>query len=147
MAMDAAADGLRLRFHHVALVAHRLEPLAEFYCHVLGFTPAAPPIIDPIQQVRVQFLHLGSFALELLEPAAPESPVGQFVRAGGGLYHVCYECDDLDHTVAEFCNAGATVARAPTPAPAMAGRRVAFLVTRQRQLIELVESASKGAPA
>lgn len=148
MAMDAAAEGvLGLRFHHVALVARQLEPVADFYCRVLGYRAAAPPVVDAEQKVRVQFLHLGDFALELLEPTGPDSPVAQFVRSGGGLYHLCYECDDLEAALARLREAGSAVARPPAVAPAIGGRRVAFLVTRQRQLIELVESEPRGAPA
>jgi methylmalonyl-CoA/ethylmalonyl-CoA epimerase len=147
MAMDAAAEDLQLRFHHVALVARQLEPVAEFYCRVLGYRAAAPPIVDAAQKVRVQFLQLGDFTLELLEPSEPDSPVAEFARAGNSLYHVCYECDNLDATIEHLRKSGSAIARPPTPAPAIGHRRVVFLVTRQRQLIELVEAKLQGAPA
>ena len=56
---------------------------------------------------------------------------------------LAFEVDDLDGTLStarsEF---RALVLRPPTPAPAFGGRRIAFVMLRNRAVIEFIEAAS-----
>ncbi len=140
MAVDEAPAPLRV--HHVALVVRKIEPIAEYYCRVLSYVAAGSPMIDPRQKVRIQFLRLGDFSLELLEPVGPDSPIASFDTSGGGLHHICYECEEFDAAVANLRHEGAVAACEPAKAPAIDNRRVAFFVTKQRQLLELVEASA-----
>ena len=140
-------DGLgevRFRFHHVGMVVAKIEPVAEYYRDVLGYLIQGSVHTDPAQKVRIQFLRLDGFAVELLEPLGPDSPVAKFLKAGGGLQHVCYECDRMEAGLEWLRKAGAALASPPTPAQAIEGRKVAFVVNKRRQLIELVEPTADG---
>jgi len=131
------SDGLE--FHHVGMVVPQIEPVADFYEKVLGYTRQGPVIEDPVQKVRIQFLELHGFTLELLEPLGEQSPVARFMKAGGGLNHICYACNDIEAELRRFKSKGLTIACVPTPAPAIESRKVAFVVSRNREVIELVE--------
>jgi hypothetical protein len=102
-------------------------------------------VIDPVQGVRIQFMEMGDGSLlELLEPFGEKSPVQRHLQKGGGLYHLCFEVDDLDITLQRFRDTGeAVVVCEPVPAPAIDNRRVAFVVTTSRDLIEFVEAVRK----
>jgi catechol 2,3-dioxygenase-like lactoylglutathione lyase family enzyme len=79
--------------------------------------------------------------LELLEPHGEKSPVKRHLLGGGGIYHVCFEVDDLDQTLHRLQEAGnAIVVGEPAPAPAINNRRVAFVVTTTGDLFEFVEA-------
>ena len=45
----------------------------------------------------------GGTVIELVEGLTPDSPVASIVGSRrGGLYHLCYEVDDLDATIMRF---------------------------------------------
>ncbi len=74
-----------------------------------------------------------------MEPASDLSPVSNFLKKGGGLHHVCYEIDDLESGLREARATGLAIVAAPTPAVAFDGRRIAWVCSRSRLLMELLE--------
>jgi methylmalonyl-CoA/ethylmalonyl-CoA epimerase len=131
-----------VRLHHIAYVTKNVEHKADFFGRLLGFRVIAGPVVDQEQGVRVIFMGIGGEAkVELLEPIGPDSPVQRFLANGGGIYHLCFEVDDLDKTLERIIKEGhAMVVKEPVEAPAIDGKRVAFIVTAERDLIEFVES-------
>jgi methylmalonyl-CoA/ethylmalonyl-CoA epimerase len=90
----------------------------------------------------VVFLDLptpGSVQLELIQPASPDSPVAQFLDKGGGLHHLSYEVDDLLEQIRWMKLQHAILLRAPKPAVAFDGRRIAWMRTQEALLIEYLE--------
>ena len=77
--------------------------------------------------------------VELVEPVGPRSPVRKFAEAGGGLHHICYEVDDLKSRIAASQEAGGTLVRVPLPAVAFEGRKIAWILTAQKLLVEYLE--------
>jgi methylmalonyl-CoA epimerase len=134
-----------MRLHHVAYVTRNVDQKAAQLAALLGFRKAGAAVIDTVQGVRIQFMETGdSGLLELLEPHGEKSPVQRHLDKGGGLYHLCFEVDDLDGTLRRLRDTGeAVVVREPVPAPAIDNRRVAFVVTASRDLIEFVEAILK----
>lgn len=132
-----------MRLHHVAYTTDDLDRKAAQLSEMFGFKPTAAPVIDPIQQVRIQFLDMGDGSLlELLEPHGEKSPISGHLRKGGGLYHLCYEVDDLEGTLDRLRDSGdAFIVCEPVAAPAIDNRRVAFVVTSDRDLVEFLEVA------
>jgi methylmalonyl-CoA/ethylmalonyl-CoA epimerase len=95
-----------------------------------------------LQQVRVTFLQpasAGEAAIELVEPKVDISPVSRFLERGGGLHHLCYEVDDLEEALKLARTRGGLVVKQPLPAVAFKGRRIAWVVTRNRLVIEYLE--------
>ncbi len=127
--------------HHVAYVCENVEQKAEELCQLLGYKIESSPVIDENKNVRILFLvHKDGSRLELLEPYGSKSPVRKFLEKGGGLYHLCFEVDDLEAALRRITsNNQAYIVKQPTVAPAIEGRRVAFVVTAGNDLIEFVE--------
>ncbi len=94
---------------------------------------------DHRQKVVVAFLTLGhgNPFLELVQPLTVDSPVQNFLKNGGGIHHVCYEVDGLEEALLNVRAAGAIITRRPAPAPAFGGRNVAWILTKERLLVEL----------
>jgi methylmalonyl-CoA/ethylmalonyl-CoA epimerase len=129
-----------MKLHHVAYLTKNIDRKADELCRLLGLKKAAEPVVDPGQGVRIQFLDLGTTQLELIEPAGDDSPVAKRVLKSPGLFHLCFEVDDLDATLLQLeASEEATVIKPPQPAPAIGHRRVAFVVTTGNDLIEFVE--------
>lgn len=134
-----------MRLHHVAYTTNDLDRKAAQLRKLFGFEPIAAPIVDPTQRVRIQFLDMGEGSLmELLEPHGDKSPIAGHLKKGGGLYHLCFEVDDLEGKLNQLRESGeAFVVCEPVQAPAINYRRVAFVVTTDRDLVEFVETTSK----
>jgi methylmalonyl-CoA/ethylmalonyl-CoA epimerase len=100
---------------------------------------------DPIQRVKVTFLLMPGtdVQMELVEPAGGESPVQAFLEKGGGLHHVCYEVADCERTIIAMRECGSMIVKRPKPAVAFQGRRIAWVLTSEKLLIELLEQSAK----
>jgi methylmalonyl-CoA/ethylmalonyl-CoA epimerase len=132
--------------HHVGYVVASIAASAPGFAGSLGAAPVSVAFDDPIQRARVAFLELsrGGPSLELVEPLSDSSPVAKFLAKGGGLHHLCFEVDDLDAHVAAMKLAHAVLVRSPQPAVAFAGRRIAWMMTREKLLVEYLERAPVG---
>lgn len=133
-----------MKLHHVGIVVPNLDSWGVAYASSIGLEPASEIVHDPIQKVRLQFWGGPSAGLlELIEPAAPDSPVWGELKKGGGLNHLCFEVDDLDRQIQDAVTGGAILAVSPVPAVAFSGRRIAFLFFRKVGLIEFLEAEAR----
>jgi len=76
-----------------------------------------------------------------VEPVDERSPVNAFLKRGGGMHHLCYEIQDLDEQLQLSRTTGCLIVRRPAPAAAFEGRRIAWVITPERLLIEYLERA------
>jgi len=131
-----------LSIHHIGFVVADIEAGIKGFVHSLGGHWDGRIFADPHQKVRVAFLTIrpGEPQIELVEAAAEASPVIRFLREkGGGLHHICYHVEDLERSLAWMKSRGAILARPPKPAVAFDGRRIAFMLTAEKLLVELLE--------
>lgn len=141
--MGAMADE-KPRLHHVGFVVSNILNEIESFVGSTGASWDKLIFHDPLQKVKVTFLRNpcpSDALIELIEPAGDGSPVLNFLQKGGGLHHVCYEVPDLSAHLDLMQLKGAIVVRRPLPAIAFDNRRIAWTVTKQRLLVEFLESA------
>jgi len=140
-----------LRLHHIGYVVASIDVAMPGFVRSLGASWNGQVFHDPNQKVKVAFLttRAEDARVELVEPVGDDSPVLRFLREkGGGLHHACYEVADLEKQLSEFRSRGAVIAKRPKPAVAFEGRRIAWIITAERILIELLEeSLSQVSPA
>jgi len=130
------------RLDHVGVVVSSVSDAAREYVQLLGAVIEGPVIRDPIQKVDIQFLRLpDGTRVELIQPCSPDSPAKRALEKGGGINHLCFEVPDLQSAIDAAVASHAYPVCPPTPAPALGGRKVAFLVKKHIGLIEFVESA------
>lgn len=132
-----------MRLHHVGFVVQSISTVAEGFARSLSASWDGRIIHDPVQAARVSFLSLGATQpqVELVEPAGQDSPVARMAERGGGLHHLCFEVAELEAQV-ENCHAtGAVLVRPPQPAVAFDNRRICWVFTRERLLVEYLEKS------
>jgi catechol 2,3-dioxygenase-like lactoylglutathione lyase family enzyme len=131
-----------MRFHHIGYAVKDIRRYLDVFL-VPMFSPVSvtEPVSDPVQQVTVCFVEMpGGTVIELVEPLGAKSPVNSIIGSSrGGLYHLCYEVDDLEGELRRFRGTGSLPLGKPVPAAAFNGRRIVFLLTPERDLVELVE--------
>lgn len=142
----SGADSGEARFHHVGFIVSNIEQTIDGYQRSLQATWDGRIFEDPLQRVKVAFLSTGpgDAEIELVEPADEGSPVSRFLSKGGGLHHLCYMVDNLDLHLSEMRRLRATIVRKPQPAVAFAGRRIAWVVTAEKLLLEFIERRLPG---
>ena len=127
--------------HHVGFVIASIAGGIDSFARSVQAVAKSAIIHDPIQDVRVAFLKtpLGGPLIELVEPASEKSPVAKFLSRGGGLHHLCYEVPDLAEQLSAARACRCAVVRSPQPAVAFGGRPIAWVVTREKLLIEYLQ--------
>jgi methylmalonyl-CoA/ethylmalonyl-CoA epimerase len=130
-----------LTLHHIGFVVAAIVPAMEGFLHSLNASWDRRIFEDPRQRVKVAFLstRAGEPQIELVEPVGDHSPVRRFLEKGGGLHHFCYETDSLEAEFEAFRSRGAILVQRPVPAVAFEGRRIAWVLTREKLLVELLE--------
>jgi methylmalonyl-CoA/ethylmalonyl-CoA epimerase len=131
------------KLHHVGYVVASVQESSSGFIESLGAKADSGIIHDPLQKVFVQFLRLPAedeVRIELVAPAEPDSPVRSFLEKGGGLHHLCYEVRDLELALDEARSRKCVLVRSPKPAAAFAGRRIAWVITPEKLLIEYLEA-------
>jgi len=128
--------------HHIGYVVASIAESIDRWQLALSAVAVTEVFEDPIQRARVAFLDLppdGLARVELVEGIGPDSPIVRFLEKGGGLHHLCFEVDDLDRHITGMQMQKAMLVRHPKPAVAFAGRRIAWMLTREKLLVEYLE--------
>jgi methylmalonyl-CoA/ethylmalonyl-CoA epimerase len=128
--------------HHIGYVVPSIPEAIQNWARSLAATRISEVFEDPIQQVHVAFLDLpgpGAAQVELVTGLGPKSPVARLQSQGGGLHHLCFLVDDLEGQIAAMKREKALLIRSPVPAVAFEGRRIAWMMTRERLLVEYLE--------
>jgi methylmalonyl-CoA/ethylmalonyl-CoA epimerase len=107
-----------------------------------------PIIHDPLQEAFVRFLRLpGDRAfLELVSPDTPLSSLQKALDKGQTLHHLCYAVADIEAALSSLRAKGMSLVKKPLPAVAFRGKPVAWVMGRDRLLVELVELADPASP-
>lgn len=129
--------------HHIGIVVASIEQSLPGYLAALDSHATTGVIHDPLQRANVLFLRTNPterVQLELVEPAGEHSPVQGFLLKGGGMHHLCYEVADMGAALQSLRKRGAMIVSEPQPAVAFGGREVAWAMTREWMLIELLSA-------
>ena len=128
---------LTLRFHHVGVACRDLDAETRRFA-VLGYARETADFVDPVQGVAGRFLTGGGPRLELLAPLTTDGALTPWLKAGVKLYHLAYEASDMEEGIAQLRAEGAKMVVQPVPAVAFGGRLIAFLMTPNLLLTELI---------
>lgn len=140
----AVPSDARRKFHHVGLVVASIDACVEGFATMLQAGWSGRIFEDPLQRVKVTFLaiHPGETQIELVEPMGADSPVSRFLaNHHGGLHHLCFEAPDLEQELVRLRQQGCLIVSRPKPAVAFDGRRIAWVLSADKLLLEFLEAA------
>jgi methylmalonyl-CoA/ethylmalonyl-CoA epimerase len=131
-----------LTFHHLGLAVKTPDP-ARSMLMAMGYECEAH-VFDPLQNVNLGMCYHPSMpAIEIIFPGEGVGPIDRMLgkHADGLVYHVCYECDDLNHVVTELsASVGGKLSCISPPKPAVlfGGKNVSFYMGNGLGLIEII---------
>ena len=126
------------RVEHIAIAVDSLGSSVDLFRNTFGLHLEYEEQIGP---TRLAMLPVGETYIELLEGQAPESGVRKWIaEKGGGLFHICFEVEDIDGALAELRAKGVKL-QDETPRVGHGGARIAFIdpSSTGNVLIELAE--------
>jgi methylmalonyl-CoA/ethylmalonyl-CoA epimerase len=140
---DHALQSVVRGLHHVAIAVRSIDAARATYVEALGLAESQVEHV-PDQKVNVLVAYAGEQRIELVEPAAPDSPVSAFLeKRGEGLHHLAYRVDDVEAALRTLSEAGLRLIDT-APRPGAHGARIAFVHPKSTHgvLTELVELPS-----
>lgn len=140
-----------MKLHHVGYLVKKIDKSISAF-KALGFEtvslcgkPEQDYVYDEYRQCDICFMRQTAdgtdpdMYVELISPKSPESPIwGLMSTYKNTPYHLCFYSDDLSADIQTLGKSGWVVFQPETPAPAIDGRSVVFLVNRSAGIIELV---------
>lgn len=128
-----------MNIHHIGYLVKK-GPKAQAAFEALGYIAVGEWTHDEIRKVDILFLQKDGYRIELVSPYAPDSVVSGLIRTyKNAPYHLCYEAENFEKELAELEGNGYIRIDEPTPAPAIGGRRVVFLMHPAAGMLELLE--------
>jgi methylmalonyl-CoA/ethylmalonyl-CoA epimerase len=126
------------RIAHVGIAIPSLAAALPFFRDVLGMPEV--PLADS-DGARIAAVASGESLVELLEPAAPDTPIGKYLaKRGAGIHHICFAVPDIEAMLGRCRDAGIRLID-ETPRMGAEGKRIAFLHPSSTAgiLVELTE--------
>jgi len=132
------------KIDHIGVAVEDIDAALELYETSFEMTVAHRETVES-QGVEAALLDVGDGHVELMQPLAPDTPIGKFLdRKGPKLHHVAYAVDDIDLTLEKLSAAGLELidGKART---GIRGSRVAFIEPRSTGgvLTEIVEASGE----
>jgi len=136
-----------MHFDHLGYAVRDLDEALGQFEGIFGETlNKSARYFEPTFDSHIQFIQPGGQGprIELIAPASESSLVGRILaKRGPGVYHFCYQVDDLAAETSRLKKQGFRATTEPCSARAFAGRRVQFFFHPQLGLLELLESAAQ----
>lgn len=134
--------------HHIGIAVNSIKKSMEFHTRFLGMTQESPVVEDATQNVKVVLLRpeRGSL-IELVEPLNEASPVNNILKQNSCLYHYCSEVNNIEEAIRTARSFGAMVIQSPVPATLFNQRKIAFIYTQDKYIVEFLETGSTQCPS
>jgi len=122
-----------MKFHHLGVATQDLMASLDFIKSNFEDVKHTDIVYDTLQDASIIMVSTRDLSIELVSG----NIVKNIISKRQSYYHICYEVDDLDKSIAEFQQS--IVISKPTKAILFNNRRVAFIMT-PIGIIELLES-------
>ena len=132
-----------LNLDHVGIAVADLDAALDGYRERYGVEPLYREVVEA-QGVEEAMIPIGGSFVQLLQPLAPDTPVGRFLEnRGEGLHHVAFMVASIEIALAHLRDEGARLVD-EEPRTGGRGARIAFVHPADLggTLIELVELPS-----
>ena len=131
-----------MKFDHIGVFVKTLSSGREYLTEIVQIKSWSESFNDKIQGVSVQFGYDESgVCYELVAPNAKINPVDKLLSQGKNIInHVGYKVNNIEEEVLRLRSLNCLLVSGPTPAIAFNNKKIAFLYTPLKFIIELIEN-------
>lgn len=131
------------RLHHIGYAVADMDKVLDKF-KMGGYSAKSEVFEDSGRHVKIAFIEsrADGTVIELVSPMDGASPVSNILRENKNVslpYHLCYEVENISRMVKQMKRQSYFLTKDIAPAVALNGRNVAFLVSREMGLVELLE--------
>lgn len=131
-----------MKLHHIGIAVADLKSSILRHKATFNISPITEIVTDAAQKVKVVLLsgdERRRAPIELIAPLSKDSPISKILEKENSLYHICFEVESIDHALKVARRQGAIIVSEPTESKLHEGKRIAFIYTRDKYLVEFVE--------
>lgn len=126
---------------HIGIVVKSIESALEQWKDVFGYEQMTTVVLNTRQKVKVVFLRkTNSLPVKLIEPSDPTSPIYAHAQRGGGLHHLCFQCENLNEQLLQMQQHGLRILAPPQPGEAFDNEPIAFVYANNGLNVELIDT-------
>lgn len=127
------------RINHIGYLTSDINQAIQML-DILGYRQRGGVINDDRQRVKACFLeHCRNITIELVEPYADNKAMQRMLsKQGPGIYHICYEVNDVMRESEYLTSNDWTPLFEPVEAPALGNRKICYFWKRELGFVELV---------
>ncbi|MFW9929286.1 MAG: VOC family protein [Candidatus Thorarchaeota archaeon] len=132
-----------MKLHHIGIAVKDIKKSIQLHEKLFGYRLVSDIVYDPIQKVNVAMLkspNQDAVGLELVEPVGDDAPVINHLKKNIHLYQVAYEVEDIEKTIQELRKNGAIIISRPQPSILFNQRKIAFIFSPDKYIVELIEN-------
>ncbi len=127
-----------LKFNHIGVATKNINEELKIF-EILGYKKESEIFIDENQGIKGIFISAaGQPTLELLENLNDGGPLNNLLKKGIKFYHLAYESQNIEEDISRLEKVAGAIVVSPVKI-ATYYKKVAFLLLKNRTLIELVE--------
>ena len=132
-----------MKIHHLGYAVKSLNSSIKEFVK-LGFSKKGKKIVDEDRKVVIQFVELDEYSIELIAPLNDASPVTRIVeKCGDTPYHMCFVVRDIHKEIERRVKDNYLIIEQPENAPAINGKKVAFLFKKGIGVVEFIEEDNR----
>ena len=126
------------KFHHLGFATKSINQEVSTFEN-LGYTLEGDYFEDSDQGIRGVFMIGAGPRIELLENISGCNTLTPWIEKGVQIYHQAYFVQDIEKTVLQSRLDGNYVVVKPIESIAFEGRRISFVIMKNRMLLEFIE--------
>ena len=130
-----------MEFHHLGIIVDDLKNSTIEFEESIGGSKEGKEILDEGIGVTIQFIKDPSGILyELVQPIDEDSKIFSVLKTNNHLHHIAYKVDLIEERVKELRNKRFGPLTKLMKAKAFEDKRVVFLLSPNKYIVELVEA-------
>ncbi len=133
-----------MKIDHIGIAVKDLKKAIKYWIEIFEYKQMTEIIKNTRQKVWVVFMHKSdSMPVKLISPVDKTSPIYRFAKRGGGMHHLCFNCDDLGKKIEHLQEQGLRILTKPEPGEAFQSEKIAFLHARHLGNMELIDTKKR----
>ncbi|KKK48839.1 hypothetical protein LCGC14_3141080 [marine sediment metagenome] len=131
-----------MKLHHIGIAVKDIKKSIKHHEKVLGYKLSSEIVFDSIQKCNVAMLHHpddNKVGIELVEPVGEDAPVVNHLKKNIHLYQLAYEVENIEEVLSKARQNGSIIISKPEPSVLFNQKKIAFIFTPDRYIIEFVE--------